>query len=125
MMPTWKPATYRPDAPSGSSGEVRMAADCSIGGNAVDAAPHSTIAATPITTAIRPADRSNASDVNVANANASTARQPTTEACGHRSSGRAIAAIETSPATPNAANSHASAGPCTPTTSRTITTMNV
>jgi len=68
---------------------------------------------------------SNASDANTANAVASAARQPTTEACGHRSRGRAITAIETSPAMPNAANSQASFGPCTPTTSRMITTMNV
>src|SRR6266403_256276 len=81
MMPTWNPAMYRPDAPSGSSGAVRMAAACSIGGNAVEAAPHSTIAPPPTTRATSPAPRSNANDVSTANAVASAARQPTTDAC--------------------------------------------
>ena len=48
MMPTWNAATYRPEAPSGSSGQCRMAADCSSGGIAVAAAPHKMMAATPV-----------------------------------------------------------------------------
>src|SRR5262249_48693901 len=48
MMPTWKAVTYSPDAPSGSSAPLRIAADCIIGDTAVAMAPHSTIAAVPI-----------------------------------------------------------------------------
>ena len=54
MMPTWNAVTYSPEAPSGSSGAVRIAAACSIGGSAVDPAPHSTIAAMPISAVSTP-----------------------------------------------------------------------
>ncbi len=66
-----------------------------------------------------------ASVASTANAAASAPRQPTTDALGRRSSGRAITAIDSRPETPNAASNQASDGPRTPTTSRMITTMNV
>ena len=104
---------------------MRIGTACSIGGSAVDAAPHSTIAAMPISAVSTPGLSRNARADSTAKAIASAVRHPTADACGRRSIGRAITPIEIRPAIPNAASSKARFGPRTPTTSRMITTMNV
>ena len=89
------------------------------------AAPHRMIAARRPSTVMASSVPPAASAASTANADASPARQPTTAALGWRSNGRAIAAIASRPAIPKPASSHARCGPCRPTTSRMITTMNV
>ncbi len=126
MIPTWKAATYRPEAPAGSSGEVRIAEACSIGGNAVDAAPQTTTATAPSTTAARPDH-----DLDGQHRQDQKRRRQHRQATQHRGLGPQVQ--RDGPRRPShpgrqsrtAASSQARCGPCIPTTSRMITTMKV
>jgi len=93
MMPTWKPGDVQPRTRRSGSVGPRCAwlrALQAIGGNAVEArAPTSTIAPPPTTRATTPVPRSKRQrrqQRRTPFASGQPPGQPTTEACGHRSS---------------------------------------
>ena len=100
MMPTWKAATHRPEAPSGSCGEVRMAADCSMGDIAVAVAPHAPMATIPssiVTPVWRPPK---ANPASTAKTSVKPPRPLMIAALGRRSPERASSPMAVRPAIP-------------------------